>query len=171
MISDEALAEGFCRELEQTQQVVPAVRAVRLALEAYREERRHQRQRLDEGGRAGPTARAALDVDQVDFIVALTADELGMSVDALRTGAARSSLHARWVVAGVLRQWGMSLWVIARALGMTDHTRVLDGLRRLAGFPGLLACRDRVIDRLHERGWKGPPAPATGAHNGCEARQ
>jgi hypothetical protein len=153
MMSDEYLTDVLCRELEATQDIHQAVRAVRLAVEAYREEQRHKRLRPDDGGQRGSLPVRSIDAERVSQIGHLVAEDLGLGYEAVMDGTSRYALHARWVVAAIFRRYRMSLPVIARTLGMTDHTRALDGIRRLEGFPDLVACRDRVLAALAASGW------------------
>jgi hypothetical protein len=158
MMSDEYLTEVLCRELEQTHDVQAAVRAVRLAIVAHRDEQRDRRRHFGDSGRRGPEVTCKLGPNDLVVIIQQVAYAQRLSVDDVRDGTSRVCLHARWVVASVLRCYGCSLKTTAAALGMTDHTRVIDGTRRLAGYPNLVECRDSVIESLVARGWQRPAA-------------
>jgi AraC-like DNA-binding protein len=144
MISDAALAEVFAAELNRTRDAVSAIRVVRRTIEAHLTEttRRRCRRSL-----TGPVSNA-----QFDRVCALVAAETEMTILQVLRGANRDCLHARWIVAAVIRRFGLSYPQLARALDMTDHTRALDGVRGVDAHPEMAAARDRVLAALQRQG-------------------
>jgi hypothetical protein len=142
MISDAALAEVFAFELERSRDVEAAIHVVRRTVEAYCEHADH-RERRPPAAAPRPLAEA-----EVMRVAELVAADVHLSLDGILRAAGRPYLHARWVVAAVLRGGGASYRQIARALGMLDHTRALLGIRAVDATPALAGCRDRVLALL-----------------------
>lgn len=79
-------------------------------------------------------------------IVARVCREMGMSVAAVRRRQTRAQLvvHARWVAMAVLRAEHYSLPKITEAVGLSHHTSVIAGLRRIRAYPDLLRVAEKV---------------------------
>jgi chromosomal replication initiation ATPase DnaA len=143
------LQEIFKAEYTSTSSLEAAARAVVVAVDAVREDDI----RLEHANSRGRVSGDPLTRIQVDHIEGMVAQQLGIPLGALRAGAARICVEARWVAASVMRALGLSLPQIARAMQMPDHTRALMAVRKVNDLPDLAGHREHLLERLRQQGW------------------
>jgi len=98
---------------------------------------------IDAVARAG--AEAYLEVrSHVPPEVRVMANRVGVSVEILRRGD-RASATERHLILWALRQLGYSYPAAARAVGLTNHTSAIHGVRRVERTPELLERARRML--------------------------